>query len=109
MLLLGGALKKAGIEINKVGSQTDLPATLLGQLGYQSKDFIWSKNLMDSSVKLWSYFSFNNGFGYVEADKQIVFDNVGKLIIQKDGGVSDMDVKKGRIIQQLTFQDYLDK
>jgi phosphoglycerol transferase MdoB-like AlkP superfamily enzyme len=109
LLLLGGALTKTGVEYNKLGSQTDLPATLLGQLKYQSKDFTWSKNLMDSSVKQWSYFSFNNGFGYVEAGKRFVYDNVGKRLIEKEGNLSDQELLKGKIIQQLSFQDYLDK
>ena len=109
ILLLGGALTKVGIENNKVGSQTDLAATLLTQLGYHSKDFIWSKNLMDSSIKQWSYFSFNNGFGYVEPDKKFVFDNVGKILIEQAGTVTQMEIEKGKVLQQLTFQDYLNR
>jgi phosphoglycerol transferase MdoB-like AlkP superfamily enzyme len=109
MLLLGGALSKTGVEIARLGSQNDLAAILLGQLRYPAKAFTWSKNLMDSSVKQWSYFSFNNGFGYVEPGKGFVFDNVGKLLIEKEGVVSGEDITRGKLIQQLTFQDYLDK
>lgn len=109
ILFLGGAITKNGIENKKVGSQTDLAATLLGQVGYSTHNFIWSKNLLDSSVKQWSFFSFNNGFGYVEPGKTLVFDNVGKLLIEKSGEITDKELRKGRIIQQLTYQDYLDK
>ena len=109
MLFLGGALTKTGIEINKFGSQTDLPATLFGLMNYPTKSFNWSKNLLDSSIHQWAYFSFNNGFGYVEPGKYLIFDNVGKMIIEKQGNISGQDIKKGKAIQQLSFQDYLDK
>ena len=109
LLFLGGALTKTGREYNRVGSQIDLAATLLGQLGQDAKSYVWSKNLLDSSVKQWGYFSFNNGFGYIETGKKLVFDNVGKLIIEKQGPVTEKDIEKGKVLQQLTFQDYLNR
>ena len=109
LIFLGGALTKNGIENKRVGSQTDLAATLLGQIGHPANNFVWSKNLLDSSVKQWSYFSFNNGFGYVEPGKILVFDNVGKLVIEKNGAITERELSIGRIIQQLTYQDYMEK
>ncbi len=109
LLFLGGGLSKSGYQYQQLGSQTDLAATLLGQLGYQAGGFRWSKNLVDSSIRQWAYFSFNNGFGYREPGGGVVFDNVGKLAIEKDGYSSGNLLYKGRIVQQLSFQDYLDK
>jgi len=109
LLFMGGALRKTGITNSSVGSQTDLAATLLAQLGYRTKSFVWSKNLLDSSVKQWGYFSFNNGFGYIEPGKKLVFDNIGNRIIEQQGAVSEEQIKRGRFIQQLTYQDFLDK
>jgi phosphoglycerol transferase MdoB-like AlkP superfamily enzyme len=109
LLFLGGGLAKSGLQYSRLGSQTDMAATLLAQLGYNHKSFRWSKNLLDSSAKQWAWFSFNNGFGYREPAGGVVFDNVGKLIIEKDGPSPELFLQKGRMLQQLSFQDYLDK
>ncbi len=109
LLFLGGALNKSGVQHQRLGSQTDLAATLLAQLNYNTQKFRWSRNLMDSSARPWAYFSFNNGFGYGEQGRMLVFDNVGKLIIEKEGPDAELLLPHGRIVQQLSYQDYLDK
>ncbi|HMJ47562.1 MAG TPA: LTA synthase family protein, partial [Ferruginibacter sp.] len=108
-LLLGGVLDSVKADIKAIGSQTDIPAILLSQLGYDHSVFKWSKNLLDSTVKQWGYFSFNNGFGFIQPSNYFVFDNQGKRIIEKQGNVKATDIKKGQAILQKSFQDYLEK
>lgn len=109
MLMLGGALQNQSREITYSGSQIDLPVTLLNQLHLASKDFKWSKDLTDSSSRHWGYFAFNNGFGFMQNENGFVYDNTGRIIIEKKGNVSDSLIKKGLLMQQLTFEDYLKK
>ncbi|MEP6713079.1 MAG: sulfatase-like hydrolase/transferase, partial [Ferruginibacter sp.] len=109
LLFLGGSLNKTGITIDKIGSQIDLPATLLGQLGLPYQSFKWSKNLLDTTCKPWAYFSFNNGFGFVQPGKSFLYDNVGNSIIEKQGPITGQDVNTGKALEQISFQDYLDK
>ena len=109
LLFLGGALTAINRKINKTGSQTDLAATLLAQLKLPANDFSWSRNLLDSTIVPWAFFSFNNGFGYIQSEKKLVFDNVGKIPIYKIGKVNDQDIFYGKAFQQAAFQDYLDK
>lgn len=109
LLLLGGALSTKGIEVNKTGSQTDVAATLLGQTGIQQNPFTWSKDLFGYGVKPWAYFSFNNGFGFVQPDQYFIFDNVGKQVMEQKGPVTATDIKRGKAIQQESFADYLKK
>ncbi len=109
LLLLGGALSQKEIMNDRVGSQVDIAATVLSQLKIPATDFVWSKNLLDSSNKQWAYFSFNNGYGFVQPGNYYIFDNVGKKDIEKSGQPNDNDIKKGKAIQQLSFQDYLNK
>lgn len=109
LLFLGGGLPASGITIDKIGSQIDLPATLLAQLQMPYTQYKWSKNIMDSTVKPWAYFSFNNGFGFVEPGKSYLFDNVGKSYIEKQGPVLNTDLNRGKALEQLSFQDYLNK
>jgi phosphoglycerol transferase MdoB-like AlkP superfamily enzyme len=106
MLWLGGALKEAPININTIASQADLPATLAMQFGLDKNQFPWSKNIF-SQQHPWAYFSYNNAFGYVTPSNYFIYDNVGNRIIEKQGNVSDTDIKTGKAVLQQTFADYL--
>lgn len=109
MLWLGGALEKNNLEVNKYVSQIDLASTLLQQIGLNSYAYNWSKNIFDPQTKQWAFFSFNNGFGFVEPQKEIVFDNVGKKVIERKGNVAPKDIELGKSLMQRMYQDYLDK
>ncbi len=107
MLWLGGAVTQKGMEINKTCSQVDLAATLLAQLKKDNNAFTWSKNIMSDQSKPWAYFSFNNGFGYIEPKNYFIFDNVGKSIMEENEKHHDILYQKGKAFQQLSFGDYL--
>jgi phosphoglycerol transferase MdoB-like AlkP superfamily enzyme len=107
MLWLGGAVAQKGIEINKTCSQIDLAATLLAQLKKDNKAFSWSKNIMSNQSKTWAYFSFNNGFGYIESKKYFIFDNVGKTIIEENKKHDNILYQRGKAMVQKSFGDYL--
>ncbi|MBS1655121.1 MAG: LTA synthase family protein, partial [Bacteroidetes bacterium] len=109
LLWLGGALDTTGLVIDKYASQLDIATTLAKQIGVQNNYFPFSKNIFDSTVLPWSFFTFNNGFGFVQPDKKLIFDNIGKQVIEKEGPVTNMDIEAGKALQQLTYQDYIDK
>jgi hypothetical protein len=109
MLWLGGALDKKGMEVKNVYSQIDLASTVLRQVNLNAYAYNWSKNIFDVNTKSWAFFSFNNGFGYVNQSKDYIFDNIGQKIIQSKGNVSPKDQDYGKALMQRMFQDYLDK
>lgn len=109
MLWLGGALNQQGQVIDKIVSQLDLASTLVQQIGVNERLFPFSKNIFDTSYKEWAFFSYNNGFGLVQPQHSLIFDNVGKHVILKDGAVREQDLKAGKALQQVTYQNYLDK
>jgi phosphoglycerol transferase MdoB-like AlkP superfamily enzyme len=109
MLWLGGALAKQGVEVPQIASQIDISSTLLNQLGINAYGYNWSKNIFDPKTKHWAFFSFNNGFGFIQPKSQIVFDNVGKKMIQLNGSMNTHDIDLGKSLMQRMFQDYLDK
>ncbi len=111
MLWLGGAVKNhQGLAVNGVGSQIDLAATLLNQLKMDAKYYPWSKNLLNKSSKKWAFFTFNNGFGYIEAkNKYFIYDNTGHRMIESVGNIRPSQQELGKALMQKTFQDYLDK
>jgi phosphoglycerol transferase MdoB-like AlkP superfamily enzyme len=83
LLFYGAALKKEfrGKRIHTIGGQTDIAATLLGQLGIKNNEFSWSKNLLHPKVKEFAFYDFNDGFGWVTPQGPLVFDNVSHQLI----------------------------
>ena len=70
MVWTGGALQlpldAEGVEIHKIdalGDQTDLSATLLGQLGIHHEDFNFSKDLLDPATPRYAFYDYPDGFG----------------------------------------------
>ncbi|MFT4734679.1 MAG: phosphoglycerol transferase MdoB-like AlkP superfamily enzyme [Algoriphagus sp.] len=108
MLWTGGAVSKPK-TISEIGSQIDMPKTLLNNLGLNSDKYIWSKDILSKNNAQWAYFSFKDGFGLIQEEKEFLFDNVGKKIISQTGKILPVDIRNGKALQQHTFQDYIDK
>lgn len=106
MLWLGGALTKKDTVIAKFGSQHDIPATLLRQMGIHT-DYPFSKNLLGTSSKSFAYYSYNNGFGFLSDSLRLVFDNVYKKYLVKEGVGSETDLKLGKAFQQVLMEDFI--
>ncbi len=109
MLWIGGALNKKGIVIDKVVSQLDIAAMLSKQAGFHIQSFPFSKNSLDPSTKPWAFFSFNNGFGFVDSSGRLVFDNVGKMPIKEDGNIGPKEIEAGKAMQQFVYDDFIRK
>jgi phosphoglycerol transferase MdoB-like AlkP superfamily enzyme len=109
MLWLGGALIQKGVRVDKIMSQLDIASTLSKQAGFTGQDFPFSKNIVDEATLPWAFFTFNNGFGFVDTSGRLVFDNVGKLPIQKEGKIGPAEIEAGKVLQQSTYEDFLRK
>lgn len=107
MLFTGGFIRENRV-VDNVVSQTDLAATLLSMIGMSSKEYNWSKNALHSEQQH-AFFTFNNGFGFADSLGVYLFDNVGKQLIEEQGSVNEKQVNYGKALQQLTYQDYLDR
>jgi phosphoglycerol transferase MdoB-like AlkP superfamily enzyme len=76
MLWLGGAVDTTG-RIEKTASQFDMAATLLEQVGIDSRNYPFSRNIL-SARNSFAYYVFNDGFGYVTDSSQFVWDHVSQ-------------------------------
>ena len=109
MLWIGGVLNKTGIIIDKVMSQLDIAATLSSQTELDTAAFPFSKNVFDSSAKAWAFFSFNDGFGFVDSIGRLVYDNVGKLPILSEGERPGQKTEAGQAMMQFIYDDFIKK
>ncbi len=103
ILWTGGAIDTSFV-INEYVSQIDIPKTLLSQFDIQSEQYIWSKHYVNTNN--WAYFAFNNGFGFVDKDCKVLFDNPAKKIVEQYGNCVQAETM-GKAMVQKTFEDYL--
>lgn len=109
MLWLGGALKAKPQVINRIGSQTDLASTLLHQLKLDASDFKWSRDLLNPQNRPFAYFAFNNGFGVVQPNRHLLYDNTSRKLISSSGTIEKQDIELGEAYEEESYQDFLNK
>jgi phosphoglycerol transferase MdoB-like AlkP superfamily enzyme len=108
MLWLGGALAVRDTVISGLGVQTDIPRTLLAQLGLDQSAYAWSRNLLARDVRPWAWFTFTDGFGWVnQAGGSLAWDNVGKRMIARQGAAGASDLRDGQALLQVLIDDYI--
>lgn len=101
MVWTGGAVAEAR-TVARYGSQIDLAATLLGQLGIAHDDFDYSKDLFRPSSPAFAYYAFNDGFGVVSAEGEAVWDATSaRMLSETAPGLADI----GRTMLQTTYED----
>lgn len=100
LLMVGGALKSP-MRIDTYGSQIDIAATLLHQLGIDYSEFTFSKNILNPSSPHFGVFTFQNGFGMVTTDNHYVYDYEAQNIFSNTGVVNANKLKVEAFIQTL--------
>lgn len=107
LIFLGGALKGPG-AVGVCGSQTDIAATLLGQMGIAHHEFTYSKDMFNPSSPHFAFFTFPDAFGLVDEDNQVVFNNVSKTVVLDRGKRSGKNLKRGKAYLQKIY-DTIDR
>lgn len=105
MLWLGGAVREPQV-IDTYANQTDLAATLLSQLQLPYSAFSFSKNLTDSKAPAYAFYTFSNGFGFIDSTGISVFDCEGdKPLIEQPRVGSELRLRKGKALLQTLYDD----
>ena len=101
MLWLGGAVRRPAV-VETYGSQSDLAATLLAQLGIAHGDFLFSRDLFDPARPKFGYWCFNNGFGVADAGGTTIFDCTSARVISPDSTAAQL--RDGKAMLQTTYK-----
>ena len=101
MLWLGGAGRRPAV-VETYGSQSDLAATLLAQLGIAHGDFLFSRDLFDPARPKFGYWCFNNGFGVADAGGTTIFDCTSARVISPDSTAAQL--RDGKAMLQTTYK-----
>jgi phosphoglycerol transferase MdoB-like AlkP superfamily enzyme len=113
LLFYGEVIKKEfiGTRVNQTGSQQDLAATLFAQLNIPSKEFLWSKNLLNPTINHFAFFTWDNGFGMINNKHCVTFDNIGKNILYNsnpnDSTQTNANLNLGKSYLQSAYQTFI--
>ena len=108
MVWAGGAIKEAK-TISTLCSQSDIAATLLGQLGINTEKFLFSRNVLDPAYKEIAFYSFPDGFGVLSPEGYVVYDCATQTVIRQKGEESDSLVVWGKAFLQKLYDDIASK
>jgi phosphoglycerol transferase MdoB-like AlkP superfamily enzyme len=106
MLWLGGALKESGTRIEKLGSQVDIPLTILHQMDLDG-NFPFGKDLLSRESDSFAFYTFNEGFTFITDTSSVVFDQkLGRAVI-REGSKPEVAEQYGKAYLQVLYDDYL--
>jgi phosphoglycerol transferase MdoB-like AlkP superfamily enzyme len=111
MLFFGDVLKPEfrGMKYDSVASQTDLASTLLHQLDMDASEFHYSKNLFNPTIHHCAFYTFDEGFGFVDQDgSHITWNTDGReeYLLENTPGEKLKMLQEGKALLQFLSEEY---
>lgn len=104
-LWIGGAVTQPAVFDGLI-SQTDLAATLLGQLGIETREFIFSRDFFNPDFPESVFYTFNNGFAFMDSTGVSIYDNAAEVpLLESPAEGSAKRLEKGKAVLQTLYQD----
>ena len=105
MIWVGGAVK-APQRIEKVCNQTDLPATLLGQLGLRHEDFRFSRDVLSETYREpFAINTYDDGYSVYDSTGFVNYDFIGEKIVKSKGGQVPQLMEKAKAVLQAASEE----
>ena len=104
LIWVGGAIKHPMV-VPVYGSQQDIAATVLGQLGINHSDMTFSKDLFSDAFHHSAFFMMNDGFGLIDDDNTVIYDNKLQRVRVDTGRLRGKNIKNGKATAQVLFDD----
>ncbi|OAV65306.1 Lipoteichoic acid synthase 1 [Bacteroidales bacterium Barb6] len=108
MLWLGGTIKEPKVT-DTFANQTDLAVTLPHQTGIPCGEFAFGKDIFDPACPHYAFYTYNNGFGFIDSTGISVYDNEGEKVLAETaeaaGEGSLLRVQKGKALLQTLYDD----
>lgn len=102
LIMLGGMIAEPR-NVETIGSQIDISATILAMLGLPHDEFLYSKDLLDAEAPHFAFFTFPDAMGLIDSTGYVIFDNTRKSVAasSKDKSVDDRTKKAKAYLQKL--------
>ena len=93
--------------VNTLGSQTDMVATMLAQVGMDASAYHYSKNLLDPSAVPFAFYAFSNATAVVTSNGAYIYDLKTKKDIGTNTNPRDGELLKAYL--QIVDQDFKER
>lgn len=105
MLWIGGAVK-APHRVEQLCSQSDLAATLLGQMGIAHGDFRFSRDVMSTTYEFpFAFHAFDNGIALIDSTGATVYDLTSKRTLTDEPSPSPRRLNFAKALLQKSYDD----
>ena len=104
LVMAGGVIEKPR-RIGVYGSQQDLVATLLAQLGLSHDEFLFSKDLMNPQAPHFAFFTMPDGFGLITPENQLIYDCSSQRTVVDEGPQPGQNLPLGKAYLQKLYDD----
>ena len=84
MIWCGGVIDQS-LEVDTFASQADLATTLLRQMGIPTDDFAFSKDIFNSTLSHFGFYTYNNGFGIASPEGFVRHDCTRDALVESRG------------------------
>ena len=109
MIWVGGAVRQP-VVIDRLCNQSDLAATLLGQLGIRHDEFRFSRDITSSSYRQpMAYHNSTSCISVYDSTGWMAYDLDANSVITQEGDNSDRLLRLSKAILQLTSHDLKEK
>ena len=102
LIITGGAVD-GHQRLEVYGSQQDIAATLLAQLGISHEDFTFSKDLLDPSIPHFAFFTIPDAFGIADRQNRLIYDNQATKIVVDEGPCKGSNLLRGKAYLQKLY------
>jgi len=109
MIWIGGALAVSDTVVHTLGSQTDLAATLLGQLDMSSSGFLFSKNILSTTANPYAFYTFNEGFTFLTPTEVLVYNIITNSYTHSPQNRNPVLEKQAKAYLQLLYTDFFQR
>ena len=106
MILLGGKINAQQKET--IGCQSDIPATLLGILGVEHNEFLFSKDILDANAPHFAFFTFPDAMGMVTEENTVIYDNALNKAVFDEGSKKGLNKKRVQAYLQKLYDKIAD-
>ena len=109
MIWVGGAVAKS-CQVDRICNQSDLAATLLGQLAVTHDDFTFSRDVLSTTYRhAVAYHTYTGGLTVVDSTGFVAYDLDASRIIASEGRDAQRLLQTGKALLQLTSRDLAGK
>lgn len=103
MLWIGGAIHEPR-KMDMLMNQSDLPATLLSQMGIPHDDFPWSRNVLSKTYTYpFAYCNWPSGMLFADSTGTSIYDIDGDAVITEQPAANGMRLLRAKAILQTSY------